>query len=151
MTEGFSPTFNDAAGRKTLCLVALSDMWRRGVRFDRQDLAWTFNDRAKRICAAAQWHDLADNMEWPKEEIWQSLGLMVNLARQEGIDRIVLPLAERSEAGRFMKKLAKSLDSDGVEIDLFSPDSYVTRLHHLGEIDRRRKTALNFGLVRVME
>lgn len=144
----FNLTFKDYGKNETLCLLSLSDAWSRRAEFDRPELASEFNQIARDMCAAAKNLDCDSGESRPGEKLQAAFDRIVSLANQEGIDRIILPVSSGSEMGRFIKKnLLKHYEGD-VKVDLQS-SSYTSRLQHLGKIDRRRKTAFEYGLAKV--
>lgn len=144
----FKTIFKTEEGRSRVCLAALGDAWKRNATFDRMDLARQFNDAGREICAAAQWWDLAENLEWPVQKARRALRELTEIARRENIDRITLPVAAKSMAGKFLSKQLQKMGGHTPDvIELHKEDYYVSRLHHFGAVDRRRKTGLDLGLL----
>jgi hypothetical protein len=154
MKQPFSLTFRDAQGRETLDLVSMSDAMRRGAAFDRPKLAARFNREARNLCAAVQWLDLNEAAGWPGEKTRAALDSMQELARANGIKRVILPVYGDSYMGKLLgdqmgaEKHALFETQELVEKqDL----AYITRYHSIGKVDGRRKTALDYKLAYVAE
>ena len=69
----FNTAFQTKEGFKRVCMASLDDAWKRHAAFDRPDLAKQFNALSKRLCAGAQYWDLAVNLEWPVKAVQESL------------------------------------------------------------------------------
>jgi hypothetical protein len=142
-------TFHDQHGRETVCLVSLSDAWRRKAEFNRPKLAAAFNKEARNLCAAVQYLDLDGAAAWPGDHTRRSLGRLEKLADRYDIDRVILPVYEDSPAGEWLTKVLDNRSSDSnVVLDLQSA-LYVSRLDKIGKVDARRRTALDYGLAYV--
>ncbi len=157
MTVKFGVSFQAQNRMKTLCLISLSDAWRRGAEFDDPSLAKKFNASARILCAAAQYFDL-DSLDgrslgesWPREKAQAALQNILEFSRGGGVERIILPVYEESPIGAWIKeRVIKEVDTSDVDVEL-QEHPYMSRLHHIGNIDRRKKTALNYGLAYVVE
>jgi hypothetical protein len=144
----FKTIFETEEGNNRVCLAALGDAWKRSAAFDRPDLAKKFNDAGRDICVAAQWWDLAENLEWPVKKTRDVLRELTEIALRENIDRITLPVAAKSAAGKFVAQQLRAVGGQAPNvIELHKDDYYVSRLHHFGSVDGRRKTGLDIGLV----
>jgi hypothetical protein len=151
MKQDFDVTFTGRDGRSTVCLVALADAWRRGASFDRPQLAAQFNREARKLCAAVQWLDLDRAAGWPGEKTRAALDGIEKLARANGIERVILPVYGESFMGEL---LGAQIAKGGVaRRDLFEAQElpYLTRLHTIGRVDKRRKTALDYKLAYIAD
>ena len=144
----FKTIFKTEEGCSRGCLAALGDAWKRNAPFDRPELAKQFNALSKRLCAGVQYWDMAENMEWPLKAVRESLTELAEIAAREDIERVILPVAAKSPAGKFIARQLREVGGfAGDEVVLHEDDYYVSRLHHLGRIDQRRKTGLDLGLL----
>ncbi len=144
----FNTVFQTKEGLKHVCMASLDDAWKRHATFDCPKLAQEFNAASKTLCAAAQWWDLADKMKWPVDNIQTTLRKLGEIAEHEGIERIILPVAEKSPAGKFIARQLREVGGHAMDaVVLHEDDYYVSRLHHFGRIDSRRKTGLDFCMV----
>ena len=146
----FNITFKDYSKNETLCLLSLSDAWSRRAEFDRPELAAEFNKRAKEFCSAAQYYDFSTVEKWPMEKMQRAFDNMVETAQEQGIERIILPIYNRSPIGRFVRKNILNEYNGEVKVELQN-SSYTSRLKHLGGVDGRRKTAFQYGLAKVAQ
>lgn len=154
MKPAFGVTFKSKSGEKTLCLVALSDAYRRAASFDRPQLAKAFNKQARMLCAAAQYWDFTlpahcPREHWPIDKAVKAFEKIIALAEDEKIERIILPVYEDSEPGRFLKKAILDKYDGNIEVEL-QEHPYMTRLQHLGAVRKGRKTAFDYGMAYVV-
>lgn len=153
MEPNFYVSFQEKRGERTLCLIALSDAWRRAARFDQPQLAKAFNKQARMICAASQYFDMVPPYGTEKKPIEVAAKAFENivwLAEKNNIRRVVLPIYKDSDAGHFIQKnILRHYEGD-LNIQL-QEHPYMSRLQQLGHIKLSRKTAFDYGLAYIVK
>lgn len=144
----FSLTFKDFSKKQTLCLLSLSDAWQRGATFDNPSLASNFNQLAKDLCASTIDLQKIDSDDVKSKKVKLTFEKLVDIAEDNGIQRIILPIEARSAHGKFLRKNCLNQYQGNVKIEL-QQKSYQGGLDHIGKIDKRRKTALDYGMAKI--
>jgi hypothetical protein len=143
----FNLTFKDYDKKETLCLLSLSDAWRRGAQFDKPALSQAFNSFAKSLCSGVTKQESA-RRSTSTNEINRAFEKMIKLAERENIERIILPIYSRSASGKFVRKNCLNNYSGEVKVELQST-IYESKLDHIGKVDKRRKTSFDYGMANI--